>query len=110
MGIGLFSILRSDRMKGNELKLQQGRFRLGMRRNFTERFLKAWNRLPREVLESPFPGGVSKRQKCAVEGHGLASTLVELKNDWTPSQGSCPAKTILWFYNKLNLLNAFLVL
>ena len=55
-GEGLFIRARSNRMRGNGFKLEEGGFRLEVRKKcFPVRGVRHWNRLPSKAVDAPSP-------------------------------------------------------
>ncbi|KAJ7407471.1 hypothetical protein WISP_126213 [Willisornis vidua] len=60
-GTDLFTVVTSNRTRGNGLKLHQQRFRLDIRKRFfTQRVFGQWNRLLMELVTAPSLTGFKK--------------------------------------------------
>uniref|UniRef100_A0A8D2QMR6 Mitochondrial ribosomal protein L28 n=1 Tax=Zosterops lateralis melanops TaxID=1220523 RepID=A0A8D2QMR6_ZOSLA len=84
LGVGLFLQAATDRRRGHSLKLHQGKYRLDIRKKlFTERVIKYWNSLPREVVES-LSLDVFKRKLDVALNPVEVSGLDWLPKTWKP--------------------------
>ena len=94
-GSKLFSVVRSDIKRCNGYKLNHRRFHRHMTKNFfMVRVTEHWNRLPREVVESPLE--IFKTCLDAMLCNMLSEQGVRLDDLWR----SLPTSTILWFCAK----------
>ena len=61
----IISVVCSDRTRSNGLKLDHRKFHTNIWRNFfMVRVMEHWNRLPREVVQSPFYRDIQDLPRC----------------------------------------------
>ena len=82
-GEGLFIRACSNRMRGNGFKLEEGRFRLDIRKKFfLVRFMRHWNRLPRETVDASSLEAFKARLDGAVSNLVLREVSLPIAGGW----------------------------
>lgn len=77
MGISLFSQAASDRTEGYSLKLCQRKFKSDIMKNFfTERVVRYWNGLLRQLVESLFLEVFKKQMDMALVFHQRLDLMI----------------------------------
>lgn len=74
------SVSTGDTARNNGIKLQQGRFKLCIRKSFlTVKAVKCWTRLPREAMEAPS----LKVFKCRLSRYFSGIVWKGMSSGWT---------------------------
>jgi len=105
-GHGLYSRVCGDRTRGNGFKLNEGRFRLDVRRKtFTVRVVRHQNWFPREAVYAPSQETLKVRMDRAL------STWSSCGSPWSLQESglddlrrALSSLRILWFYDSIFLL------
>lgn len=79
--VPLFSLVTRDTSRGNGLKLHQ--VRITVEKLLHWKVIKHWNRLPMEVIESPWLGVFKRHTVFGAKRHSLSPGSVEIGHGWT---------------------------
>jgi len=100
----LFSLVPSDRTRGNSHKLEHGKFSISMKKHFIVWVAECWNRLPREIVMSP---SLKIFKPAWMHSCATRSRELSLLGVWTWSPEFPSSPVILWYLKKLQIWRIF---